>query len=346
MSTPSYAVAGLVLSPSPSFSSQVRDLQTDLRSLGYAKGPIDGLFGRGTGSAVEALQFDLMNNDGSSSSRDGSAPVAVKSYNNGTVTSLTGIVNQELVACIEAMLADPAFPKLPSSANPATDNQSAVAAVTSMASPPLPIPFLMAILMQESACMHFQVPSAGNSDNCVTIGLDRNNSANPAAITSRGFGIGQYTLFHHPPTADEVADVIADPVENVQQAVSTLGGKFNNYVNGATPDTQADDRIAEVGTGALRICQYQSGDTRYMADCANCLANATLTNITSGVTPVYAGSTMTYAQTQYHAGSYQNVPVRKNIPCDWPYAVRRYNGGGVNSYDYQAEVLLRVLNSA
>jgi hypothetical protein len=83
-----------------------------------------------------------------------------------------------------------------------------------------------------------------------------------------------------------------------------------------------------------------------MTDCANCLVNATLFNITSGVTPVYAGSNMTYAQTQYHQGSYDNVPVRANIPCDWPYAVRRYNGGGVNSYDYQAEVLLRVLNSA
>jgi hypothetical protein len=346
MSTPSYAVAGLVLSPSPVFSSQVRDLQQDLRSLGYGKGPIDGVFGPGTGNAVQALQFDLMNNDGSSSSGDGSAPVAVKNYNNGTVTSLTGIVDQGLVACISAMLADPAFPRLPSSPNPAADNQSAIAAVTSMASPPVPIPFLMAILMQESACMHFQVPSAANSDNCVTIGLDRNNSANPAAITSRGFGIGQYTLFHHPPTADEVAGVIADPAQNVRQAVSDLSGKFNNYVNGATSNTQADDRIAEVGTGPLRICQYQPSDTRYMADCANCLASATLTNITSGVTPVYAGSQLTYGQTQYHKGSYQNVPVRANIPCDWPYAVRRYNGGGVNSYDYQAEVLLRVLKPA
>jgi hypothetical protein len=28
----------------------------------------------------------------------------------------------------------------------------------------------------------------------------------------------------------------------------------------------------------------------------------------------------------------------------WPYAVRRYNGAGVNSYHYQAQVLLRVLN--
>lgn len=346
MSTPAYAVAGLVLSQSSVFSSQVQELQQDLRSLGYGRGPIDGIFGPGTANVVEALQFDLMNNDGSSSQNDGSAPVAVKSYNNGSVTALTGVVDQGLVACIGAMLADPAFPKLPASSNPAGDNQSAIAAVTSLASPPVPIPFLMAILMQESACMHYQVPGGANIDNCVTIGLDRNNKAVPAAITSRGFGIGQYTLFHHPPTADEVAGVIADPAKNVQQTVSVLNGKYNNDVNGSTPDTQADDRIAEVGAGALRSCQYQPGDSRHMADCANCLASATLANIIAGVTPVYAGSQLTYGKTQYHLGSYQNVPVRANIPCDWPYAVRRYNGGGVDSYDYQAEVLLRVLKSA
>jgi len=84
---------------------------------------------------VRALEFDLMNNDGSSSQGDGGAPVAVKNYNNGTVTSLTGVVDQELVACIVAMFGDAAFPKVPSSPNPAADNQSAIAAVTSMASP-------------------------------------------------------------------------------------------------------------------------------------------------------------------------------------------------------------------
>jgi peptidoglycan hydrolase-like protein with peptidoglycan-binding domain len=346
VSTQSYAVAGLVLSPSQVFSSQVQDLQRDLRSLGYGKGPIDGMFGPGTANAVKALQFDLMNNDGSSSQGDGAAPVAVKNYNNGSVTALTGVVDQGLVACIAAMLADAAFPSLPSSSNPAADNQSAIAAVKSLSPAQVPIPFLMAILMQESDCMHFQVPGGANSDNYVTIGLDRNNAANPAAITSRGYGIGQYTLFHHPPTADEVAQVIKDPAKNVQQAVSELRGKFDNFVNGATPNSQADDRIAEVGAGALRVCQYQASDARYLTDCANCLASATLTNITAGVTPVYAGSQLTYGQTQYHIGSYQNVPVRANIPCDWPYAVRRYNGGGVNSYDYQAEVLLRVVKSA
>lgn len=346
MSTPSYAVAGLVLSPNPAFSSQVRDLQRDLRSLGYGRGPFDGVFGQGTATAVEALQFDLMYNDGSSSSKDGSAPVAVKDYNNGTVTSLTGVMDQGLAACIAAMLADPAFPKLPSSADPVTDNRAAMSAIAALSPTQVPTPFLLAILMQESGGLHFQAPSAANGDTFVTIGLDRNNSSTPAAITSRGFGIGQYTLFHHPPTSDEVAAVITDPVKNVTRAVNELNDKFNNYVNGATPDAQADDRIAEVGTGPLRACQYPDGDSRYLKDCAQCLSNATLTNITAGVTPVFSGNSLDFAQTQYHQGSYNNVPVRKNIPCDWPYAVRRYNGGGVNSYDYQAEVLLRVVKGA
>jgi peptidoglycan hydrolase-like protein with peptidoglycan-binding domain len=324
----------------------VRGLQQDLRSLGYGRGPIDGVFGAGTGNAINALQSDLIHNDGSSSGGDGSAPVAVKSYNNGTVTSQTGVADQGLVACVAAMLSDPQFPQLPSSPNPAEDNKSAIAAVTSLSQSPVPAPFLLAILMQESGCMHFQVPHAANGDNWVTIGLDRNNSANPSAITSRGFGIGQYTLFHHPPTPDEVAEVITDPVKNVQQAVSELHDKFTNFVNGPTPGAQASDRIAEAGSGALRTCKYPAGDARYMTDCANCLASASLVDITAGVTPVYAGSSLTYAQTQYHQGSYKGVPLRAKIPCDWPYAVRRYNGGGVNSYDYQAEVLLRVLKSS
>jgi hypothetical protein len=193
--------------------------------------------------------------------------------------------------------------------------------------------------------MHYQVPNSANGDRWVTVGLDRNNSADPSAITSRGYGIGQYTLFHHPPTPDDVAEVITDPVKNVQQAISGLRDKFTSFVNGATPNAQASDRIAEVGTGALRSCQYPESDARYMTDCTACFANATLVDITAGVTPVYAGNSMTYAQTQYHQGSYRGVPVRAKIPCDWPYAVRRYNGGGVNSYDYQAEVLLRILKA-
>ena len=191
--------------------------------------------------------------------------------------------------------------------------------------------------------MHYQVPNGVNQDGFVTLGVDTNNAAVPAQITSRGYGIGQYTLFHHPPTAAEVIGVISNPAQNVNQAVTDLEDKFNNEVNGSSSDTQASDRIAEVGAVPLRICQYGAGDARYMTDCANCMTAATLVNITAGITPFYQGASGTYARTQYHKGSYQNVPLRANIPCDWPYAVRRYNGSGVNSYDYQAEVLRRMV---
>jgi len=60
------------------------------------------------------------------------------------------------------------------------------------------------------------VPHGPDQDAFVTIGLDRNNPARPDEITSRGYGLGQRTLFHHPPTAAEVRDFIQDPVNNVQ----------------------------------------------------------------------------------------------------------------------------------
>ena len=346
MSTPGYLEAGLVLSPGPAFSALVKELQRDLRCLGYGTGPFDGIYGPGTTQAVQALQFDLLNNNGASSAADGNAPVSIQSYNNGRVTSVTGVVDQGTAASIAAMLADAAFPKVPSSADPVSDNLAALAAISQLQPSPVPLPFLMAILEQESGRRHYHVPGTGDTDSFITTGIDRNDPAHPFAITSRGFGIGQYTLFHHPPTAAEVAEVIADPVRNVSQTVSQLSDKFNHFVNGATPDTRADDRIAEVGTGPLRTCRYPAGDPRSMSDCAQCMSSAGQMNIVAGVTPFYAGCAETYAATQYHAGSYANVPVRANLLCDWAYAVRRYNGSGVNSWDYQAEVLLRVAGAA
>jgi hypothetical protein len=188
--------------------------------------------------------------------------------------------------------------------------------------------------------MHFQVPSVSNTDNFVTIGLDHNSPSAQSAITSRGYGIGQYTLFHHPPTQSEVDSVIRDPVENAVSAIQELLLKFNGYVIGTS--SPADDRLAEVGTGPLRICQYEPDDPKFLRDCANCCKSAGTINIVAGITPVFAGSTVTYEKTQYHSGSYNNVPNRAAIPCDWPYAMRRYNGSGPNSYDYQAEVLKRI----
>jgi hypothetical protein len=338
----SYAQPGLTLSLSETPSSLVRDLQRDLRLLGYHKAGIDGAFGNGTAKSVRALQCDLLSNTGKSSQGDGEAPVAVTDYNRGRVAAVTGVLDQNLVACISEMLEDAAFPKLPFSNSPLADNERALQAVASMAGSQVPFPFLYGILMQESGCRHFQVPSGANLDNFVTVGCDTNDKENPSRITSRGFGIGQFTLFHHPPTPDEVSSFISDPVGNVKRGAAELRRKFDRFLIG--PDSEADDRIHEAGSGPLRLCNLDSADPRYLRDCVNCLQQAGTQNIVAGQTPLYDGSPDTYQATQYHQGS-ANVPIRKNIPCDWPYAVRRYNGSGPNSYDYQAELLLKILQT-
>jgi hypothetical protein len=131
----------------------------------------------------------------------------------------------------------------------------------------------------------------------------------------------------------------------VSKAVAELRDKFLRFVNGNSPGTRADDRQAEFGRGALRRCRYDAADPRHMSACPECLAAAGATDIQAGLTRFYAGASRVYEPTQYHPRTeYTGVPVRANISCDWPYAVRRYNGGGLDSYHYQTQVLLRVLN--
>lgn len=98
----SYAQPGLTLSSSGAPSQLVSDLQHDLRALGYHKGGIDGVFGAGTARSARALQYDLLSDAGNSSSGDGSAPVAVKNYNQGRVATVTGVVDQNRSYCFSA----------------------------------------------------------------------------------------------------------------------------------------------------------------------------------------------------------------------------------------------------
>ncbi|HEX8276093.1 MAG TPA: peptidoglycan-binding domain-containing protein [Longimicrobiaceae bacterium] len=331
----SYRQPGLVLAvDSPAAKQQVCDLQHDLRSLGYLRRGIDGAFGPGTQKAVRALQFDLLHNAGKGS--DGSAPVRVVDYNRGRVAAVDGRVGQSLVEVISDILDDARFPRLPFSKTPAADNQKIAIQIAALPSTRVPTPYLVAILKQESGMMHFVVPAGADQDDFVVVGCDT-NSGDPSAITSRGYGAGQYTLFHHPPRPEEVTGLILDPGHNVARAADLLRDKFDGFVNG--PTSTADDRIAEIGKGALRICKYAPTDPRYMTDCRACCAAAGFRDTAPGL-PVFPGSSTTWAPTQYYGtASYKNVPVREKIGCDWPYAVRRYNGGGINSYHYQAKVL-------
>jgi len=257
------------------------------------------------------------------------------------VAAVTGTLDQALAACLDAILADARIPALPSAADPAAENRASLLVIAGNVSTIAPTPYITAIAPLESDGRHFHVPPPGDADTFVTVGLDRNDQGEPDHITSRGYGIGQYTLFHHPPRPEEVADFIADPVRNVQHAYRELRDKFDNFVVG--PQDAADDRKAEHPMLPLRVCKYAPSDQRYMRDCRNCAAAARKVNIVRG-TPCYPGASLSYQPTQYHpSATYSGVPDRADFPCDWPYAARRYNGSGVNSFHYQTRVMLQLL---
>ena len=341
----SYQVDGLTLSRGAAANRDlVRDLQRDLRALGYLRAGIDGDFGPGTERAVRSLQFDLINPMAGPAAGDGPPPVSISDYNRGRIKTVTGQVDQNLAACMSDLMDGANVSKLPFATDAAGENRRAVGLIAGAANTAAPAPFILAMMLQESGGQHYRVPSGRDEDNFVVVGLDRNLPNEPDRITSRGYGIGQYTIFHHPPRAEEVAGFIADPVANVGTAFKELREKFDRFVTG--PDSRADDRDAEHPMLLLRECKYTRSDPLFMRDCRRCAELAGKRNIEAGM-PVYAGASTSYQPTQYYASaSYSGVPVRADFLCDWPYAMRRYNGSGVNSYHYQARVLLNLLSKA
>ncbi len=333
MST-TFVKEGLTLQKGMASCQEVVDLQKALRELGYLRGGVDGNFGGGTEKGVMALQYDLLHNDGKGS--DGQAPVMVTAYNKGRVSDATGVVDQNTAQCIADMLGDASFVRLPIAADPVQANKTVLSKIATAKSTAVPVRFIASILKQESDLKHYN-----EQDAVITVGLDTNNAAQAFAITSRGYGAGQFTIFHHPPRQEEVDDFMNDVEKNLSKAEGELREKFDKFVNG--PSSKADDRLQEIGSGALRICKYSSTDSRYLSDCSQCAIDAGSRDIVENVTPVYAGSPTLFTATQYYnPGGYTNIPKREAFGCDWPYAVRRYNGGGINSYHYQARVIRNV----
>jgi hypothetical protein len=124
-------------------------------------------------------------------------------------------------------------------------------------------------------------------------------------------------------------------------AFRELRSKFDRFVVG--PDDHADDRRSEHPLLPLRLCRYSANDARYLRDCRNCAAAARKVDIGPG-TPAYAGASLGYQTDQYYpSATYIGVPDRADFACDWPYAVRRYNGSGNDSFHYQTRVLLNLL---
>jgi peptidoglycan hydrolase-like protein with peptidoglycan-binding domain len=338
--TSSYLQPGLTLARGGTAAPDlVRSLQRDLRVLGYKAAGIDGVFGPETERAIRALQIDLLK-----PTPLGDPGSGISHYNGAggaRVGAVTGVLDQALARSMAAMLSDSQFARVPESDDPSGDNARALAEIRAHPATAAPTPFVIAIIRQESGGRHYMVPHGADQDAFVTIGLDRNNPARPDEITSRGYGLGQYTLFHHPPTAAEVRDVIRDPVNNIQSACAELRTKFDRFVVG--PDDRADDRAAEHPLLPLRSCRYPASDARYMSDCENCARAARKVQIAPG-TPAFEGSRTLYEPTQYYSSAtYDGIPDRADFLCDWPYAARRYNGSGVNSFHYQVRILRNLL---
>lgn len=322
----------------------VRALQRDLRRLGYLRGGLDGEFGPETERAVRSLQYDLLFNDGHGD--DGEAPVAFRDFNRVRIATVNGVLDDRLAACIEEILEDPRVPQLPRSDDPEADNRRVLDTLRTLETPDVPVPFLLAILRQESGLRHFRIPTPEDPDDFIVVGLDRNDAVHADRITSRGYGVGQFTLFHHPARPEEVQEVMLDPVRNAEQAVRKLKEKFDGFVIGGSPGARADDRLAEVGAGPLRLCRYPADDSRFLKDCRRCAIESPPLTI-GPETPLFPGSPERFHPTQYHPETrYEAVPDRKAFGCDWPYAARRYNGSGINSYHYQAQVLRRLVEDS
>src|SRR5262245_29334409 len=109
----------------------------------------------------------------------------------------------------------------------------------------------------------------------------------------------------------------------------------------AKPGAEAALAPSKLPPAMTDACRYDPADDRFQRDCRQCAMAALRTTIAMD-TPLFPGSNDRWHPTQYHAEThYDDLPDRKAFGCDWPYAVRRYNGSGVDSYHYQAEVIQR-----
>lgn len=202
--SPSHLRPGSAFACGATNNPDVRAFQRDLRALGYLRSGVDDNFGPGTEQAIRALQYDLLHNDGRGT--DGSARVALKSFNvrpggGLRVSVATGAFEAGIAEAVWAIVSDGRVGKIPASDDSLGDDRRAVDAIGAIANQPAPTPFNVAIVRQESGGAHFHVPHDGDEDRFVIVGLDHND-ANKDHITSRGNGIGQSTLFNHPPLLD------------------------------------------------------------------------------------------------------------------------------------------------
>jgi hypothetical protein len=91
------------------------------------------------------------------------------------------------------------------------------------------------------------------------------------------------------------------------------------------------------GNAPVKVKDYNGGRATGVTGSRQCLVDAGTADIREGESKFHKNTAGVFASTQYcdmnkSAALYRRVRKRANIPCDWPYAARRYNGSGINSY--------------
>jgi len=269
-------------------------------------------------SAVKSLKWELINNR--SLSRFGNYSAV-----NDTVTNA-------LVVTMESMVQDPEIGVVYGTKDYEGANSKVELRIKGFSSEEFPQPLMGAILYEETGLRWFR------PDGYPTIGLDFNDKSNPERITSRGFFVSQRTLFKYPVDQSRI-DSMDSLDEDLNFFSRHLENKYKKYIVSSKPSVRDDLRLESFSKSELRGCKYSPDDSKYMIDCKNCVEGLKRRDYPLGVR-LAKGSSWKLRKTRYHKrDGYKNMPDFKEFPCDYLFAIRRYNGGGINSFHYLMQVL-------
>lgn len=268
---------------------------------------------------IKALQFELRNNPSLS--------------HFGYEGKIDGVESPELLNIVEKMWEDPSIPVVSKVNNPDQANDQISSIMKTSLSKVFPNPLALAVLKQETHWKWFR------SDGYPTVGLDFNNKSQPYVITSRGLFLSQRTIFNYP-FPQESLDSFDSVSEDLKFVINALDLKYKRYVVSADVRARDDLRFKSFGDQPLRGCKYEQSDERFMKDCKNCVWSGKLKDYKEGKSLIDVPGKWVLKPSIYHRNKdYLGYPDYEDFPCDYVYAIRRYNGSGVNSFHYLMRVL-------
>ncbi len=271
--------------------------------------------------AVKSVKHDLVN-----------TPFLESNFNNGKISSVDDRIDLAFVSILEDMRNDSRVGVVYRVGGFDRENSLIRGSLDSFNTEYFPVPLSKAILYEETGLKWYR------KDGYPTVGLDYNDKKISHRITSRGLFLSQRTFFSYPIQQSEL-DGFNSLDTDMRFFSSHLRSKYNNFVVSNKVASRDDLRHFSFGGSKLRGCKYDSSDARYMKDCKNCVFSLNKRTYVEG-DRLAKGSGWKFRKTKYHRRDvYKSMPDFKEFPCDYLFAIRRYNGGGINSFHYLMQVL-------